>query len=227
MTYKTFAEFQPDFEAVQQAAMAYHKVFSVMPNVSSSLAWNLYVNTSKSPLGFQVFGRHIIDQTERVELFKKKIPSGESGQLPNYMQGLTDCEFIGFGKTNDETGGSVLKISNQKWNFTVNDAWVLAGIHSFQPFYPASPVISANIFHNNFIFTITGRELLGLALAGYEQHNTGYDALGTIYECKDRAKAAKANFVDYQMALASIKSVADAKSFFEKTGFKIPEMNLG
>jgi len=226
MTYNSFAEFQPDYEAVQQAAMAFHKVFSVMPNVSSTLAWNVYLNTKRAPLGFQVFGRHVIDQASRIELFKKSVASGKSGQLPKYMQGLTDCEFTGFGKSNDETGGSALKISNQKWNFTVNDAWVLAGVHSFQPFYPASPVISANIFHNTHILTITGRELVGLAISGYEEHGTGYDALGTIYECKDRKKASGVTFVDYQLAIASIASVGDAKSFFEKKGFKIPEMNL-
>lgn len=226
MTYNTFSEFQKDFEAVQQAGMAFHKVFNVMPNVPSNTAWNLYINTKRASLGFQVFGRHILDQADRIELFKKRVPSGESGQLPKFMQGLTDVEFTGFGKTNDEESGSVLKISNNKWNFTVNDSWVLAGVHSYQPFYPASPVISANIFHNNYVLTITGRELVGLALAGYKQNKTGYDALGTIYECGTRSVADKLSLVDYQVEIAKLKSVSDAKNFFEKAGFVIPEMNL-
>jgi hypothetical protein len=226
MTYNTFADFRPDFEAVQQAGMSFHKVAKVMPNVAADMAWNLYVNTKRAPLGFQVFGRHIIDQAERIELFKKAVPSGGSGQMPKFMQGLTDVEFTGFGKTNDEESGSALKISNNKWNFTVNDTWVLAGVHAYQPFYPASPVISANIFHNNFVLTITGRELVGLALAGYKQHKTAYDSIGTIYEPGARSAADKANLVDYQVAISKLKSVADAKSFFEKAGIVIPEMSL-
>ena len=226
MTYKTFAEFRPHFEAVQQAAMSFHKVFSVMPNVAPEVAWRVYMNTKRAGLGFQVFGRHVIDQAERIELFKKNVPKGESAQMPKFMQGLTDCEFDGFGRANDETSGSALKISNTKWNFTVNDAWVLGGVHSFQPFYPASPVISANILHNRFAVTITGRELVGLALAGYKEYNTGYDALGTIYECKNRSIAMKLTLIDYQVKLSELKTDADAKNFLQSAGFSVPQMNL-
>jgi hypothetical protein len=220
MPYTEFAKFQADYEACQSTAMAYYKLTGI-PYVSATVAWNLYVNTSKASLGFQIFGRHIFDAQDQINLFMNKMKPNSSGQLPSFMVGITNTELNNMGKTSDIEGGSVLLIGKDKWNFTVNDTWLLGGANSLQEFYPASPVTKRNILHNNFILTITGRELVGLALAGYKEVQSGYDAIGKTYAPGDRPTAQNLSLVDYQVALANLKSVGDAEAFFANKGFTL------
>ena len=221
MAYTDLAKFTADFEACQSAAMSFYKL-SGIPSVSATIGWNLYVNTFKASLKFQIFGRHIFDAQDQISLFMKKMQPNSSGQLPTFMVGITDTELQNMGKTNDLEGGSVLLIGRDKWNFTINDTWLLAGANSLQEFYPASPVNKRNILHNNFILTITGRELFGLALAGYREVPAAYDAIGKTYEPGDKIKARDTSLVDYQVALSKLKSVGDAEAFFTQAGFTIP-----
>lgn len=226
MAYSTFSKFKADYEAVQQAAIAYHKTGKSLPTVTADSAWALYQNTMKAPLGFQIFGRHIFDQADQIKLFMNNMKPNSSAQMPKFMQGITNTELDNFGKTNSLEGGSALLTGRDHWNFTVNDSWLLAGVHSYQDFHPTSPIITANIFHNNFILTITGRELYGMALAGYTEYNSGSEALGKVYTCTDRRKADGANLVDYQVELSKLKSVDEAKRFFVEKGFSVPQGNL-
>ena len=96
------------------------------------------------------------------------------------------------------------------------------GVHSYQDFHPASPIKARNIFDDVRFppLTITGRELVGLALAGYVAV-AGHPTLGTIYRRSCDSKASSLNLVDYQVMITKLKTVEQAKSFFQKAGFRI------
>jgi hypothetical protein len=104
----------------------------------------------------------------------------------------------------------------------VNDTWVLAGVNSLQEFYPASPVNEKNIIDSPFIppLTIMGRELVGLALAGY-QEASGHPALGKAYVPGNRKKAEDVSLVDYDKGVSQLKNVDNTKAFFKNAGFVI------
>jgi len=220
MTYKDFKAFEKDFTAVQSAAHAFHKTSRSLPNLSATDGWALYQNTKKASLNIQVFGRHIFDAESAVRKFQAETPVGTSRQLPDFMVGLTNIEFANFGKANAETSGSALLTGKDKWNFTMNDTWLLGGAHGHQQFHPASSINYKNIFHNTFILTITGRELFGLALAGYKEA-MGHKTLGKIYVPSSKSKADALDLVTYQVELTKMTSLPIAQEFFLKAGFEI------
>lgn len=220
MTYHTFAQFEPHFSAAQSAAHSFHGTAKSLPNVTASDAWNLYNNTKNATLAMQVFGRHIFDAEGAVRKFMSETPVGTSRQMPDFMQGITNVETANFGKANDTDSGSLLMAGKDKWNFTINDCWLLGGVHGHQEFHPASPINFRNIYHNTFILTITGRELFGLALAGYVERE-GHKAMGRLYAPSSKQKADALDLITYQSELAKMKTVEGAKAFFEKAKFEV------
>lgn len=216
----TKEKFTPDFEAAQQAGLSYHGMAQVVDSIPVNDAWALYENTRRAPLKMQIFGRHIFDQNENVVKFAKKVGSGESAQMPDFMVGITQTELDNFGKTNANESGSALLTGRDSWNLTINDVWVCAGAHALQEFHPASPVNARNIFSQQHILTITGRELVGLALAGYIPVS-GHESLGTIYRPSITHKVDDLNLVDYQVTIADLKSVDHAQEFLRRKGFDI------
>lgn len=213
-------KFTSDFEAAQQAGMSYHGVSKVLESIPASEAWLLYENTRQASLRMQIFGRHIFDQNEAVVKFAKSVPKGTSKQMPDFMVGITQTELDNFGKTNANESGSALLTGRNSWNLTINDVWVCAGVHSCQEFHPASPVNARNIFSQQHILTITGRELIGLALAGYVAVSK-HASLGTVYRPSVKNKVDAVNLVDYQVTIASLKTVQAAQTFFAQKGLQI------
>ena len=114
----------------------------------------------------------------------------------------------------------MLKISNNIWSFIINDAWLLGGTHSYLPFYAASPVSVANVYSAQHILSITGRELVGLALCGYKEVGAHAD-LGKAYICQDKAKADSVTLLSYLEKVVSLKKRSDAEDFFASAGFNI------
>ena len=214
--------FVADFEAAQQAGMSFHGVSKVLKSVPADDAWALYENTRLAPLRMQIFGRHIFDQNENVIRFAKSVTPGNSQQMPDFMVGITQTELDNFGKTNANESGSALLTGRDSWNLTINDVWVCGGAHACQEFHPASPVNARNIFSQQHILTITGRELVGLALAGYIA-TSGHASLGTIYRPSINKKVDDLNLVDYQVTIAGLKTVEDAKAFFANRGIAIAQ----
>jgi hypothetical protein len=155
----------------------------------------------------QIFGRLFLDDADR------RISIRAQPQLASEDIGITLFEWQNFNS---------LKLD--EWNFAVNDTWLLAGVNSLQEFYPASLVNEKNIIDNRFIppLTIMGRELAGLALAGY-QEASGHPALGKAYVPSPgkEGKAKSLSLVDYDNGLSPLKTVGDAKAFFKKAGFEI------
>jgi hypothetical protein len=223
MAYDSFNAFRPHYEAAQLGAQAVHGVNNATKPVDADVAWKLYCNARNPALSFHVFGRHITGEKAK-ELQNLRTAKGKTVELPKHMQGITkspvDQFEKNFGYVNDAGDGSILMMGGGKWNFTVNDAWLLGGVHSRLPFYAASVISKDNMLDKKYCLSITGRELLGLALFGYKQvHN--HKALGVAYICSDAAKASAATLVDYQVALGGIKSRSDAAAFFKKAGFTL------
>ena len=213
----TKTQFTSDFEAAQQAGLAYHGMAGVLDSIPSSQAWDLYQKTLNAPLRMQIFGRHIFDQNEQVVKFANSVPAGSSAKMPEFMVGITQTEIDNFGATNANSSGSALLTGRNDWNLTINDVWLCAGVHSLQQFHPASPLTHNNIYSKKHILTITGRELVGLVMAGYVPVS-GHRDLGTVWRPSITKKVDDLNLVNYQVTIASLKTEADAKSFFASRG---------
>jgi hypothetical protein len=218
----TQQKFTADFEAAQQAGMAYHGVSKVLDSIKATEAWQLYENTRLAPLRMQIFGRHIFDQNLKVIEFAKSVTPGTSKQMPEFMVGITQTELDNFGKTNAAQSGSALLTGRNSWNLTINDVWVCGGAHGSQDFHPASPINARNIFSQQNILTITGRELVGLVLAGYVAVS-GHASLGTVYRPSTNKNVEKLNLIDYQVTISALKTVEAAQSFFRSNGFLIAQ----
>jgi hypothetical protein len=223
MPYDKLEDFRQDYEVAQNGAAAVHGNINQTKPVPVDVAWKLYQNARKPDLDFHIFGRHITGQKAKsLQDFRNE--KGKTAQLPKELQGITKSQLDqhekNFGYVNDGSSGSILMMGGNKWNFTVNDSWVLGGVHSGLPFYAASPITKANILDKKYYLSITGRELLGLALAGYKEEK-GHPALGTVYVCADKKKAAALRLTDYQAAVAEIVSKKAAEAAFKKAGFKL------
>jgi len=223
MPYDDLATFRQDYEVAQNAAAAVHGNNNATKPVPVDVAWKLYQNARKPNLDFHLFGRHITGKKAK-SLQDFRDEKGKTAQLPKELQGITKSSIDkyeqNFGYVNDSGNGSILMMGGQKWNFTVNDSWLLGGVHSHLPFYAASPISKANILDKQYYLSITGRELLGLALFGYKEEK-GHPALGTVYVCADKKKASAARLTDYQLAVSEIVSKKSAEAAFKKAGFKL------
>ena len=112
-------------------------------------------------------------------------------------------EIANLGATSQTQAGSIL-ISNE-WSIAMNDSWVIGGIHGHQPFHLASETIDANIINLQYqpgqaperIFTVTGRELLGITTFGYSIHHQS-ELLGTVLTCTEPMLANGATFQAYR-----------------------------
>jgi hypothetical protein len=122
---------------------------------SPEFAWGLYertFNAKTKGLEFQVIGRHVYKHEHRPSYAMLE-------QLPEDMVGIGSDEFANL---------SPQLLVN--WSVALNDTWLLGGINSLAEFHPASPITWKNILDDQHMVTVTGRELIGLALAGYQEH---------------------------------------------------------
>jgi len=201
-------------------------------------AWKLYEKTRSAPLEAQVFGRHKNNPSDEpgIELFGEVFPKIEKKRLfglytgrestkerderirkagfvlkhPTHGRPLSPVEF-NFGVTSDVSSGSILMMG-QSWNLTVNDAWLLGGVHAQQPFYLAFRATYKNIFSDTYKhnLTITGREMLGLLLSGYRLKSGG-ESLGEVMVCENPTKADRMNLVEYAAAAQNIENPLKGK----------------
>ena len=157
--------------------------------------FRLYQNAANNTLGALVVGRIV-----------KKDGAGKPINLTQIGRGLDDIERENFATTHTASAGvgSVLKVDDRDWQASLNDSWLMGGIHALLDFYVASPRTRNNIIDPTFGATVTGRELLGLTTFGYSIHpNT---RLGEGYVCTDQARALGATFVAYQKAFDAAKT---------------------
>lgn len=220
MAYGNDTDFKKHYEVASLAAKAIHGDIGQTKTVDPDVAWMAYSHARNPQLGFHVFGRHLASR----DLQPFRTGRHITQDLPANLQGISLSPYDkfkeNFGYINDVDDGSILMMGGDKWNFTVNDSWLLAGVHSYLPFYSASVIARGNIYDNEYFLTITGRELLGLACYGYQQVH-GHDSLGVAYQCTNRAKADSGTLVDYQAVVGEIKSMQDAAAIFRNAGFTL------
>jgi hypothetical protein len=226
--YNTQQEFASDYALAQNAAQGFHGSINQTKAVNSGIGWAAYSNARNPAMGFHLFGRHI-KAKDTAPLRRDQVPNlpgaakGPTlGQLPKGLTGISlskyDAFLSNFGVVNNQKDGSILMMGGGNWNFTINDSWLIGGIHSELAFYSCSPLKSFNLVDHEYVLTITGRELLGLALAGYVEES-GHADMGVAFTCDDKAKAQALTLPDIQLAVADMKTPMDAMSVFANAGF--------
>jgi hypothetical protein len=211
-------QFKSHFEEAQDLAAIASGSVSTFKKVDWNTAWQVYWKTfaqaTRGARGIQVFGRHVFKKEGRIRRYMLwDRLRWNPGQLPPKLTGIGTPQEEGFHTTSHQDGGAILKA--QSWSVTVNDSWLLAGVHSGQQFVAASPLIKRNVFDNKFILTVTGRELVGLALAGYTRElSHGQTSFGPGKYLL--AEWFYWSLVHYQQAMSQITSRRSAEYFFEK-----------
>ena len=166
MIYATLGEFYKHFEGSQ---------------VGPEDAWKVYLGAKKAALKMQVFGRHVKVGKRIMEV---TVHHKRENATP---RGITNEEMNNFkhsasAKANSLVGGSILALPQEGWSFGINDAWVCGGVHSGQEFHCASdPGANDNVFDAKHMVTVTGRELIGLAIAGYQRARGVSPKFGAVY----------------------------------------------
>jgi hypothetical protein len=143
-------------------------------------------------LEFQVFGRHVFKYKDRA-----------SFTLATQLS----AEMIGIGP---EELKNLDPLWRKDWSLAINDTWLLGGVNGLQEFHPASPLTWKNILDDTHITTVTGRELVGLALAGYQQKQL---AIGTVFVPGDTKRAEDLSLVAYDDEVSKLKKQAEVMHF--------------
>jgi hypothetical protein len=181
-------------------------------HASAEVAYEFYRNLfekkvqhekDNTVLEFQVFGRHVFKHDWAIETL---MAVGE--QLPPDMVGIGSPELKNFAplKRND-------------WSVAINDTWLLGGINGLQDFHAASPITWKNILDDKYIMTVTGRELVGLALAGYTQKST---STNEVFVHRDKKRAEDLSLTAYDDEVSKLKDAAQVKDWFaSNSNFKI------
>ena len=153
-------DFKKDFAKAQKLMQKHHPgpKTSLTADVKVETAWQLYQHASHPSLAFHVFGRRIKDK----EIKEWRAANPDSDVLPGALVGLAESEGFqeNFGKSNNSSTGTGSILSMTSWNFTINDTWLVGGIHAQVPFYAASILTRENLLDQKHVLTITGRELV-------------------------------------------------------------------
>ena len=91
-----------------------------------------------------------------------------------------------------------------KWSPTVNDCWVLGGVHRMANFEPVSELVLKNSwdFKTN-LPVVTAREILGLLHFGYKLTK---EAKRTTYECVNAGAARGASIEEYDRYMKEMQA---------------------
>lgn len=213
----TEAELRRDFELAQQRALGFYP--GAFAEVSSRVAWQLYQNVASAPLGLQIVGRRLIGAEPAIAAWNAAHPDG--GQMPDELVGIGATEIQNFGGVDEVRSGSVLEMSKDRWNLTINDVWLLAAVHSGQEFHGCgpSPFRERDVLHPSFVCTLLGRELVGLAMAGYRE--TRQPLVGTAYVCDARTPARSMTLLGLQRQMESLTTREQVLGFLAGAGFVI------
>jgi hypothetical protein len=160
------------------------------PHVTSEMAFLLYTNVFGSKtkgLGFQIFGRHVYRPERR-------------GQI-----GIAEDEIV-----------NLNPLLTANWSIPINDTWLLAGVNSMQEFHAASPITFDNILDAEYIVTVTGRELVGLALAGYKEHKDA--KLGRVYQPYSTGMAEGLTLPKYDEVVKNLTDHGKVLKFLREQG---------
>ena len=145
--------------------------------------------------------------------------------------GDLDYAIAKLGPTNRFRKGSVLRTSD--WSIFLNDAWILGGIHGHINFELISTPSDETLMNKKFkkgepldwIFRVTGRELIGLTSFGYAQvcgpvelvsteiRPRPFSGCNALIQCVNPALSDSATFTDYQKVIEAKASLAVSKGW--------------
>jgi hypothetical protein len=173
--YKTFEAFKAD-------VLALPDVYPDLKPGDIEKAFEVYQNAVRTDLDLAIVGRLVEQSSEAAP-------------------GIDDPLRKNFTRMNEGAqGGSVLNSDN--WTMLMNDAWLLGGLHSTNPFYLASGRTSDNVKGTNAAYpmTVTGRELIGITSSGYEIVS-GHPSLGEVARPVNTDAARSASLITYAEAV--------------------------
>ncbi|QPI85317.1 hypothetical protein I3V23_12345 [Rhodobacterales bacterium HKCCA1288] len=185
-------------------------------NVTVDTGWEVYLKTKNTPLDFVIFGRHLRDDNGDLREQKK----GERGITPKEMDNFKHPSSKG--SANSLEGGSILSLVKGKWSVTYNDAWLCGAVHGLKEFHCASDLSPENVFDEKFGLTVTGRELVGLHIAGFIRQQTIQKdgSLYVVFKNGVTANPTKLTLAAYSSMVAQLDTKDKAEHFMRK------EMNL-
>ena len=220
------------YDTIQEFTLAYNAsagTFGGVRALGAAQAYIIYQRTKATPLGLCVLGRHINEAhggAVGIQWFEAGLTV--TGASPTGVGGTSDHVAQNFGLVAEHGNdvlisdgvygsafiGSILAAGG--WDLSVNDAWLLAGVHGFLPFYCASPMSAGNLLDAHYGITITGREVAGLLAFGYRiEDNT---ALGEVFTCRNQPLASDASFATYNALIAGMPTMGAARAFFQQYG---------
>jgi hypothetical protein len=208
------AQFIVHYNALQKKALSWNVPDS--EEVSAERAFGFYCET------FAIMQRQANAKGEAVppcQIFGRLLFNDTDGRIERRAKAQQESEDIGITIFEWQNFNS-LKL--EEWNMALNDTWVVAGVNSGQPFYPASLVNEKNIIDTRFTppLTIMGRELVGLALAGYREA-PAHPTLGKAYAPIDKKKAQDFSLIDYEGGLSPLNNVFLIKGVLKGAGIEI------
>jgi len=151
----------------------------------ASACWDIYIKTRDNALfPFQLIGRlGNLGPTEAANFYTASV----SSRLPE--------------------AGAIL--TSPIWSTSLNDSWVLAGIHRGVPFHVASPLTHDNLFRDDeFKITVTGREILLIISHYYTKTRTRHGTAESVFSCPDilRHRASQVTFASFQHTLQRLNT---------------------
>jgi hypothetical protein len=164
--------------------------------------WIIYQKTS-TDAGLQIMGREWDTDHFSVDaniIGRVAFGSAAGGNIVGYDKvgpGRFRARLKGDGpegglNTSVGARGNVLKMD--RWHPTMNDCWVLGGVHRGATFKLVSPRIPDNIWNSQGYPVVTARELLGLLHYGYKIERGGSE---TLLVPKNSDLARKSRITDY------------------------------
>lgn len=177
--YKTLEAFEADVRALSRTRSG---VYKNLRQEDIENAFKVYQNAQSTDLRLAIVGRLVGESNEAAP--------GIDAPLRENFQRMNE----------GAQGGSVL--NSEKWSMLMNDAWLLGGLHSTNPFYLASGRTPENVKGTNpdYPMTVTGRELIGITSSGYEIA-AGHPALGEVARPNNKDVAKSATLRTYAEAL--------------------------
>ena len=209
--------------------------------VPAGTAYIIYDKTRNNPAQCLVAGRHTDSNGNTTSNHYEIAASGAYAKgcginwfgdgglqanenTPTGVSGAKDMVAQNFGVTAESSGpgdkfiGAILAAGG--WNYAVNDAWVLGGVHGMLPVYCASALTKDNMISaRRNALTITGREVLGLLTFGYKM--VSHAKLGMAFQCEDWRAAKAASFEQYDAAGEKYNEGKAAIEFFNSHGMNI------
>jgi hypothetical protein len=154
--------------------------------------WIIYQKTN-TDAGFQIIGREWDTDPYSLDAnILGRAIGGYDKQASGKWTARPEGAPVGGLNTSPGARGNVLKMD--RWHPTMNDCWVLGGIHRGATFKLVSPRIPANIWNPMGFPVVTAREILGLLHYGYETQRVGSDVQ---FVPRDRGVAQRSNITDY------------------------------